>query len=209
MDSLEQIPYVYYILASIVAIITIFTYIKNLFGLKIKVNRLGYNIKQFFVFISLLPRLRKVSEENSQNFSSMIDFNIDYSIFQNGTYPFVDTIVSNPYFQFRYSITNHSIYDFKIDKIDMQILYQNDKLGSPITEEGLDLPHQRTIFSEAKLEKLHSNFINKLKIEKKEKEKLFFNIDNIKIYFIRDKKFHKDIGNFQLEIPINRMRISQ
>ncbi len=48
-----------------------------------------------------------------------------------------------------------SLIDFKIDKIEMQIRYQGNKLCPQITQEGPDLPHQKTISGEIKLEGLH------------------------------------------------------
>lgn len=209
MSSSEQIQIGYYILAIIGLILSALYRIKLYEYLKKISKWLIAKIKQLIVFARELPSLWNISMKNSQNYESMIDFNIDYSIFQIGSYSFVDTNDSNPYFRFQYSVTNHSIYDFKIDKIDMQILYQGNKLGPRITKEGSDLPHQKTIFSETKLEGLHINVINKLKSEIKDKEKLLFQIDDIKIYFIGDKKFHKNYGNHSMEIPINRMRINQ
>ncbi len=210
--SLEQISIVYYILGSIGLLLSISYRIKLYEYFKRISKWLSNKIKQLMVFLRELPRLWRISDENSRNYESMIDFKIDHSIFIDSisSYDFIKAgdNISSPRLNFKYLITNYSIFDFEIQKIDMQIRYNNDDLGSPVTTEGFVLPHQKIISGEAKLEQLHPNFISKLKIEIIGKEKLFFDIRNVNIFLTGDKEFHKPCGNFMLEIPIKRVNVS-
>ncbi|MBU4374138.1 MAG: hypothetical protein KJ714_06800 [Euryarchaeota archaeon] len=202
--SLEQIQIVYYMLVIIVAAITILTYIKNLFGLKIKVNRLGYYIKQFLVFIRLLPRLRIISEENSRNYESMIEF-LPY----NGSIEAEDNNTS-PYLEFHFSISNFSIFDFKTKEIAMNIFYEGYDFGTFKVPKEIEVPRQQIKYSSAKLQPLYINCIHLLKSLKKNKEDYIkICIKNLKIDFTGDKKFCKPWKDpVYLEIPMKNIRVT-
>jgi hypothetical protein len=156
-----------------------------------------------------LKRLRYISEENSKNFISMIDFKL-HKVFDVSIHAQDHEI--SPDLKFNFSITNHSIFDFKTKKISLLINYEGSELGRIEISKEIDLPHQQTQYDRAKLDKLHPNFINRLKSLKKEghTNSLKIVMSEIEIDFIGDKEFRKSWENsvFELEIPIEKIYVT-
>ncbi len=149
-----------------------------------------------------LANLRQISEENSRNYESMIELSFhDGYIRAEDTYP-------APYLEVRYSVTNHSIFDFKTERISMTIIDHNTghKLGQIETPKKIELLHQRTLHDQSMLQ-LHPNFISQLKSIKKEGRSLYITLESVKIDFTGYKEFYKSYGNLRFIVPADDIRV--
>jgi hypothetical protein len=148
---------------------------------------LRIKIKQLIVFIPLLPRLLKISYENSRDYEKMIDF--DPCNKGKGNYPYIKASDSTlSHIEFYFYITNRSIFNFKIERISMNILDQNYITIDKIDEaKEIDLPHQQVSIQSSFRRALPSDFIAKLKSlkEKCESQQIF--LGNVNIY-LKNKK---------------------
>lgn len=171
-------------------------------------------------FIRILHRLWRISEENSRNYRLMIKFDVSKGIIK------AEDNNPSPHLEFIFSISNFSIFDFKIKKITMHAFYNNMfgselDLGAPTTTiEKMEVNHQTPNVNGAKIQ-LHPDFINSLKMLKKQahNESIKISIDG-EIDFTGDKEFNWDGSErsdflpsektiFVLEIPVRDIRITQ
>lgn len=157
--------------------------------------------KRLIGFVRELKRLWMIRNENSHDYEKMIDF-YPYD-------PYINAVESgsSQYLDFRYCITNHSIFDFQTRKISMKILNQHngsdiDKVDEP-TE--IDLPHQQTVKNSLR-RKIDSNFITKLKSLKNECKPQNIILEDVKIYLI-GKEVPKSCGSFTLKIPPHEINL--
>lgn len=202
MVGWESIPILY----------RIYTYITKSLDLKEKEKVLIVKEAQLKKWEQEHTKFINISEENSKNFSEMVDFNL-YNV--NETYIHAQDHEISPYFRFDFTITNHSLYDFKTKKIYMKVYFDGSELGQIEISKEMDIPHQKTQYGHAKLDKLHPNFINRLKSLKKENRtnRLQIKISEIEIDFIGDKEFRKSWGDysrhaFELEISLDRVSVT-
>ncbi len=92
-------------------------------------------------------------------------------------------------------------------------VYREYDLGPPLeTTEIMEVPHQQKVDFRMKLI-LHTNFINSLKLLKKEgrEKSIRFELRDVKIDFTGDREFRKAWGYntyFELEVPIEDIRVS-
>lgn len=241
LSDLKEIYYIIpekyriHVIISVIFVIFLWIFYKYREFISIFFKTIYLKINRFLNFIKLLPRLWTIGVENSQNYkSSLIHFNINRDNFLDSISSFQGIIAGNnivrPHLKFRFSITNYSIFDFKIQKVAMRVLYHNSDLNL-ITNEGITfdeakstlispgdllqpLKHQRTIYGEAKCD-LSQKCIDQLKkelkeIEEQKKEKLLnFKLSEVELYFTGDKEFRWTWAeNRRLEIPVKRIDVS-
>ncbi len=202
MVGLESIPGFY----------RVYSHIKKNLDLQKREKVLDIKEEQLKIWEQEHTNLINISEENSKNFSSMIEFNL-YNVSE--TYIYAQDNELSPNLRFNFTIINHSIFDFKTKKIYMQINFEGSELGQIEISKEMNIPHQQTQYGLAKLDKLHPNFINRLKSLKKEEKinRLQIKIPEIEIDFIGYKEFHKSWGSFtrtlfELEIPMDRIYVT-
>ncbi len=193
---------------SIPIIKNIFQYYKKHIDLKEREKSMIVEEKRLNVWEQELIRLKKIKEENSGNYVSMIDFNF-FNI--NDIYIQAGDNVPSPHLEFSFYISNRSLFDLKVNKIYM-VFYLEDfgELGEINTSDVLDLPHQQILIDRLKLQ-LHSNAINILKSLKKDGKKnlLRLKLTKMKIDFGGDREFSKpDPYGFNLEIPMDKVYVS-
>ena len=190
MVGWESIPFFY----------KIYSYLKKYVDLNERENELVAKEEKLKKEEQELNKLRTIGNENSQNYQSMIDF-----------YPsnlYVDALDStgSPYLGFQFNITNRTIFDFETKQFIMKVHSYNSEIGLIEISRKIDLPHQQIVNTDFKVS-LHPNFINKLKLVKKEGKPLQFQLRNIKIDFTGDKEFYRR-GDFDLEIPNDKINAS-
>jgi len=138
-----------------------------------------------------------ISEENSNNIEKMIDFDPCRKCYC----PIVKASNLNlsPHIEFNFYITNRSIFDFKIEKISMNIHDQDNNYIDKIDDSNeIDLPHQQVKPSNFKY-RLDPKFIAKLKSLKEKCESQFIILDNVKIH-LKDQKSSISWPSFYLKI---------
>lgn len=141
--------------------------------------------EQLRVFMQLLPRLLMISNESSCDNEKMIDFDPCHKC----CYPYIkpsDSTLS--LIEFYFYITNRSIFDFKIERISMNILDQDYNPIDKIDEaKEIDLPHQQVSIQSSFRRALPPNFIAKLKSLKEKCESQWIILENVNIY-LKNKK---------------------
>ncbi|MFA4957577.1 MAG: hypothetical protein WC556_11480 [Candidatus Methanoperedens sp.] len=174
----------------------VYSYFKKYIDLKERENILVAKDEQLKKKERELTNLREISEENSLNYESMIELS-----FHDGYIRAEDTFPA-PYLEIKYSITNRSIFDFKTERISMNIIDHNTghKLGQIETPKNIKLPHQQTLHDQSMLQ-LHPNFISQLKSIKKEGRSLYITLEGVKIDFTGYKDFSKSYGNLRFIVP--------
>ncbi|MCZ7394511.1 MAG: hypothetical protein ABOK23_04370 [Candidatus Methanoperedens sp.] len=186
----------------------VYSYFKKYFDLDKKKNDLDVKEKQLKIWEEELTRLKNISEENSHDYKSMIDFNL-HSPYE--TYIQAGDNVPSPNLEFRFFITNHSLFNLKVKKIHMNLYLENfGELGEINISNVIDLPHQHTHVDRLKYQ-LHPNTINILKSLKREGKKnlLRLNLQQVRIDFDGDMVFSKDWPyNFILEIAMDRVYVT-
>ncbi|VVB85811.1 Uncharacterised protein [uncultured archaeon] len=141
-------------------------------------------IKQLIQFIKLVRLLWKISTE-AHDSEKMIDFVPCYKC----SYPVIKApdSTSPPCIEFEFAIINRSIFDFKIEKISMNIHdnddYSVDKRNVPL---DIDLPHQQVI-KNSHIFSLNPKFIDKLKSLKEKCESQWIILEDVKIYLKNEK----------------------
>ncbi len=176
------------IAAMIVEKFSLLKYFKKLYGWVLIKGQ------QLIVFIQLVPRLWMISSENTHEYEKMIDFVPCYKC----SYPVIKASDSalSPSIEFNFSITNCSIFDFKIEKISMNVHDNNDYRDDIRTvAKDIDLPHQQVIKRSCKLE-LNPKFIENLKSFK---EKYVIILEDVKIY-LKDKTSPISCGRFNFRM---------
>ncbi len=147
-----------------------------------------------------LNKLRIISNENSQNYQSMIDFypsSLNVDAFDS---------TASPYLGFQFKITNRSIYDLKTKQFFMRTIgYDGSEIGQIEIPRKIDLPHQQIVTTDFKVS-LHPNFITKLKLLKKEGKPLQFQLYDIKIDFTGEKEFYRR-DSLNLKIPCDEINV--
>jgi hypothetical protein len=207
IETFDKHPWIVPILVLIVSAIT--AYIKNLFGLKIKIKKLFDIIKQFKVFFRLLHRLWIICGENSQNYRSMIEFRPS-----RGSIRGENSNIS-PYMEFSFSISNFSIFDFESNSISMDVVYNNNILKT-LTNADMELSHMKIHHqgynaNHVRIQPLSNHFIDMLKKIKAEgiERSVTIELQNLKIDFIGDREFRKSWHNgFKLEISMESIRVT-
>ncbi|PWB50646.1 MAG: hypothetical protein C3F06_11270 [Candidatus Methanoperedenaceae archaeon] len=178
-------------------IISMFSYLHKYFDLNAKEKRLKK-------WEDELSNLKKISEENSNNYKSMVDFNIiDPNIQAGDNEP-------SPHLQFTYYISNRSIFDLKIKKIRIKLYLNNyGELGVVNGSDIFDLPHQQKHHDQYELQ-LHSNTIEILKKLKKEDSRNSIEIEfrDIKLDFEGDKVFSTSPHSFRFEMPMKKINVT-
>ncbi len=142
--------------------------------------------EQLRVFMQLLPRLYMISNESSRDYEKMVDF----EPCPKCNYPIIKASdsTSSLHMKFYFSITNRSIFDFKVEKISMDIRDQNYSHNDKIDKsKEIDLPHQQVI-EDSFIYELPLSFIAELKSLKEKRESLWIILENVNIY-LNNKKF--------------------
>ena len=184
-----------------------YSYFRKVLNLKEKENNLVEKEEKLKKHEQELSNLKKIKDENNAQYESMIDFTIN----QNYIYIHAGDNVPSPNLEFNILITNRSLFDLKVKKMNMGIILNGFGDLKDIDEsESLDLPHQQNLNHQLHLQ-LHPNTINILKSMKKEGKIniVRFVIKNVKIDFEGEKEFTKRWGNtFYLEIPVDNVSVS-
>ncbi|MFZ3167498.1 MAG: hypothetical protein WA130_07765 [Candidatus Methanoperedens sp.] len=198
MVGWESIPIVY----------RTYSYIKNYIDLNEREKALVIEQEQLKEQKLEIAELKEIFDENTKNFSSMIDFNL-HNI--NDIYINAGENVPSPNLEFSFFISNRSLFDFKVKKISMKIDLENfGELGEINTSDIIDLAHQQIHIDRLKLQ-LHPHTIIIFKSLKKESKKTLLKITlrNIKIDFEGDKEFSKPWPyGFKIEIPMDKVNVS-
>ncbi|MFZ2412061.1 MAG: hypothetical protein WAW23_10855 [Candidatus Methanoperedens sp.] len=193
---------------SIPVIYRVYSYFKKYLDLNEREKSLVAKEEQLKNRDQEIARLRNISEENSKNLISMIDFDPNYT---NDIYIQAGDNNPSPHLEMKFSITNRSLFDLKVKKIHIRIYLDSVGEVGEINEfNEMNLPHQQIVSDRLKLQ-LHPNFINILKSLKKEGKKnlLRFNLSDVQIDFEGDRKFRKPWQyNFSLELPIDKVYVS-
>lgn len=190
-----------------------YSHFKKYFDLKEKDKNLIAKEEQLKNWEQELTRLKEISKENLNKYSSMIEFNSMEGVIK------AEDNNPSPSLEFTFLILNFSIFDFKTKKITMRAIYEDIsgrecELGTPIPAiEEMEVTHQQHSNNSAKLQPLHTNFITLLKSLKKEgkKNSIRIRLKDVKIDFIGDKQFPKSWGYdtyFELEIPIKNIHVT-
>lgn len=142
-----------------------------------------------------LSTLTNIEIDNSKNYLEMVDFN-PYQLYMDAS----DTSPA-PYLEFRYYITNRSIFNLKTRKISMKILVDSYEIGHLDKHREIDIPRQKSVFDKIRLQPLHQNFVTKLKSSKRENKPVTIRLDEIYIDFTGDRKFTKKWErNFDIKV---------
>ena len=185
-----------------------YSYLSKVFNLNERENTLVKKEEKLKKREQELSNLEKIKEENSTQYESMIDLAINHL---NNTYIDANDNTPSPKLEFSVLITNRSLFDLKVKKINMKVnLEHSGVLGDIETHKLLDLPHQQNISHHLELQ-LHPNTINILKsIKKDNKENLVkFVLRNITMDFEGEIEFTKHMPyNLELHIPVENVYVS-
>lgn len=180
----------------------IYSYFKKYFDLSEREKTLIAKEEQLKNEEGELNKLRTISNENSKNYQSMID------IYPSNLYVIAYDDLPSPHLEFQINFTNRSIFDYKTKHFFMRVLSRDEssEIGQIEISREINLPHQQIASTGFKVT-LHPNFVNKLKLLKKECKSLQIQLLDIKIDLSGDKEFYRG-GTFNLKMPYEEINVT-